>query len=296
MPLVSVIMPSYNHEKFISEAIESVLNQTFKDLELIIIDDHSTDKSRLIIGEFAKKDGRIKKIFHEKNCGIAKTVNHGLRKSNGKYIALIASDDIWMSKKLEKQFKILEEDENLIVWCNSAIIDDYSEFTGEKSSEKYENATSHGYVFDKVVNSWISGSGIILKRENLKNIEFNENLKYLNDTMFYLDLAYRYKFYYMEEPLSKYRLHGENTSYGKIKDIKGWYDDSFLLCSYVFGKYGNYLSYRALKNIFHKTCTIPIIMGTHNDLLNKLNVIYPVILPLNFIMLTIKTLSKKYIM
>lgn len=293
MSLVSVIMPSYNHEKFISESIESVLNQTLKDLELIIIDDHSMDRSRLIIEEFAKKDERIRKIFHQKNCGIAKTINEGIRNSNGKYIALIASDDMWMSEKLEKQFEILKKDENLIVWCNSAIIGDDSKLTGEKSSEKYENATPHGHVFDKIVNSWISGSGIIMKKENIKNIEFNENLKYLNDTMFYLDLAYRYKFYYMEEALSKYRLHGENSSFGKINDIKAWYDDSFLLCTYVFRKYGSHLSYLALKNIFYKTCVIPIMIGTQNDLLNRLNLIYPVILPLNFIMLTLKHLPQK---
>jgi len=142
LPLVSVVMTSYNHEKFISGAIESVLNQTFKDLELIVVDDNSWDRSRVIIEEFAKKDERIRKIFHQKNCGIAKTANDGLRNSNGKFIAFIASDDLWMKDKLEKQFKILERDEDLIVWCNSAIIDDDSEFTGEKSSEKYKNATS----------------------------------------------------------------------------------------------------------------------------------------------------------
>lgn len=291
MPLVSVVMTSYNHEKFISEAIESVLNQTFKDLELIVVDDNSGDRSRVIIEEFAKKDERIRKIFHQKNCGIAKTANDGLRNSNGKFIAFIASDDLWMKDKLEKQFKILERDEDLIVWCNSAIIDDDSEFTGEKSSEKYKNATSQGYVFDQIVNSWISGSGIMMKRENIENIEFNENLKYLNDTMFYLDLAHGYKFHYMEEALSKYRLHGENSSFG-IKDIEGWYKDSFLLCSCIFSKYGEHLSYQALGNIFYKTCIIPIMIGTQNDLLNKYNLIYPVILPLNFMMLIISTFLK----
>lgn len=290
MPLVSVIMPSYNHEKFIVEAIESVLNQTIKDFELIVIDDYSHDNSHLIIEEFEKKDERIKKIFHQKNLGIAKTLNEGIKNSNGKYIALIASDDSWMREKLEKQLEILKEDEDLIVWCNSAIIDHDSKFTGEKSSEKYDNATSQGHVFDEIMNSWISGSGIIMKKENLKKIQFNESLKYLNDTLFYLDLAYRYKFHYMEETLSKYRLHGENASYGKIEDIEGWYNDSFLLCNYVFDNYGDSLSYRALKNIFYKTCVIPTIIGTQNDLLNKFNLIYPVILFLNFTLLTIKSI------
>ena len=221
MPVVSVIMPSYNHEKFISEAIESVLGQTFRDLELIIIDDRSRDNSQQIIDEFAQKDNRIKKIFHMENLGIAKTINEGMKNSTGKYIALIASDDMWIREKLEKQLEILEADENLVVWCNSAIIDSNSNLTGEITSEKYKNATPHGYVFEEIVNSWLSGSGIIMKRENIQDMRYSENLKYLNDTQFYADLAYRYQFYYMREALSKYRLHGDNASFGKITDIKG---------------------------------------------------------------------------
>ncbi|WP_424353744.1 glycosyltransferase family 2 protein [Methanobacterium sp. MBAC-LM] len=293
MPVVSVIMPSYNHEKFIPEAIESVLGQTFRDLELIIIDDKSGDNSQQIIDEFAQKDNRIKKIFHRENLGIAKTINEGIKNSTGKYIALIASDDMWIREKLEKQLKILEADENLVVWCNSAIIDSNSNLTGEITSEKYKNATPHGYVFEEIVNSWISGSGIIIKRENIQDMRYSENLKYLNDTQFYADLAYRYQFYYMVEALSKYRLHGDNASFGEITDIKGWYHDSLVLCIYLFQEYGSGLSYKALKNIFYKTCIVPFMIGTQNDALNKFNIIYPVVTPLTFMLLTIKTIPKR---
>ena len=286
-------MPSYNHEKFIPEAIESVLGQTFRDLELIIIDDKSGDNSQQIIDEFAQKDNRIKKIFHRENLGIAKTINEGIKNSTGKYIALIASDDMWIREKLEKQLKILEADENLVVWCNSAIIDSNSNLTGEITSEKYKNATPHGYVFEEIVNSWISGSGIIIKRENIQDMRYSENLKYLNDTQFYADLAYRYQFYYMVEALSKYRLHGDNASFGEITDIKGWYHDSLVLCIYLFQEYGSGLSYKALKNIFYKTCIVPFMIGTQNDVLNRFNIIYPVITPLTFILLTIKTIPKR---
>ena len=286
-------MPSYNHEKFIGEAIESVLGQTFKDLEFIIIDDESKDKSRQIIEKFARNDNRIKKVFHKKNLGIAKTINEGIKNSTGKYIALIASDDVWISEKLEKQLKILERDENLVVWCNSAIIDSNSNLTGEITSEKYKNATPHGYVFEEIVNSWLSGSGIIMKRENIQDMRYSKNLKYLNDTQFYADLAYRYPFYYMEDALSKYRLHGDNASFGEITDIKGWYDDSLALCVYLFQEYGSELSYKALKNVFYKTCIVPFMIGTQNDVINRFNIIYPVITPLTFIFLAVKTIPKR---
>jgi glycosyltransferase involved in cell wall biosynthesis len=296
MALVSVIMPSYNHEKFISEAIESVLGQTFVDFELIIVDDTSTDRSQQIINEFSQKDKRIKKIFHKKNLGIAKTLNECIKYSRGKYVAFIASDDVWLSKKLEKQIQILEKDENLVVWCNQIIIDAETIPTGETSSEKYKNATAHGYVFEEVVNSWIAGSCMLVKLGNIKDIKFNENLKYLNDSQFYLDTAYRYEFYFMEEPLAKYRLHGDNASlFGDIKDIKGWYHDSLLLCMYIFEEYGDKLSYKALKNIFHKTCVIPFMIGTQGDPLNKFNLIYPIIIPSVFIFLAIQNIATRAI-
>ena len=200
---------------------------------------------------------------------------------------------MWVNEKLEKQLKILERDENLVVWCNSAIIDSNSNLTGEITSEKYKNATPHGYVFEEIINSWLSGSGIIMKRENIQDMRYSENLKYLNDTQFYADLAYRYQFYYMEEALSKYRLHGDNASFGEITDIKGWYHDSLVLCVYIFQEYGQGLSYKALKNIFYKTCIVPFMIGTQNDVLNRFNIIYPVITPLTFILLTIKTIPKR---
>ena len=123
MPLVSVLMTSYNHERFIQEAIESVLAQTCSDLELIVVDDASKDGSREIIKELQRKDKRIKPVFHASNKGIARTINDGIENSSGKYLALIASDDLWREDKLEKQLEILEKNENRVVWCNAEIID-----------------------------------------------------------------------------------------------------------------------------------------------------------------------------
>ena len=93
MPLVSVVMPSYNHEKFISEAIESVLGQDFDDLELIIVDDASTDASKQIIQKYEKQDARVRVILHETNCGISKTMNDGIESARGTFKALRNSRD-----------------------------------------------------------------------------------------------------------------------------------------------------------------------------------------------------------
>jgi glycosyltransferase involved in cell wall biosynthesis len=123
MPLVSVIMTSYNYGRYISEAIESVLNQTLADLELIVIDDASSDDSAGIIERYGKTDPRVRPIYHLQNKGIARTLNEGIEAASGKFIAFIASDDSWATDKLEKQVDVLEKDEDLVVWSEGEIMD-----------------------------------------------------------------------------------------------------------------------------------------------------------------------------
>jgi len=110
MPKISVLMSCYNHDKFVGEAINSVLNQSFKDFELLIIDDNSTDKTYDIVNSF--KDSRIKAFRNEKNFGMVFNTNSLIKKSNGKYIAPINSDDSWLPEKLQKQLDFLENNEN----------------------------------------------------------------------------------------------------------------------------------------------------------------------------------------
>lgn len=113
MPTVSVIIPSYNHEKFIKECIESVLSQTFQDFEIIITDDGSTDRTVEIIKSFG--DPRIKLFVLTENRGACIAANNCINHSNGKYIAMLSSDDVWYPEKLEIQVKYLEEHPNIAV-------------------------------------------------------------------------------------------------------------------------------------------------------------------------------------
>ena len=101
--LVSIITPSYNSEKFISMTIDSVLRQTYRNWEMIIVDDASTDNTCTIIYDYCKKDNRIKLIRLKKNSGAAVARNRAIEKSKGKYIAFLDSDDIWLPEKLKIQ-------------------------------------------------------------------------------------------------------------------------------------------------------------------------------------------------
>ena len=109
LPILSVLMPVFNSELFVAEAIESILNQTFKDFEFLILDDASTDKSFEIIKDFGKRDSRIKVCQNEKNLGVVESRNKLINLSKGKYIAWLDSDDIAIKTRLEKQVNFLEE-------------------------------------------------------------------------------------------------------------------------------------------------------------------------------------------
>ncbi len=111
-PAVSVVMPVFNTEKYVAEAIESVLNQTFKDIDLICIDDGSSDRSAEIIKSFGD---RVHLLQNEKNSGIGRSRNRGMVAAQGNYIAFIDADDIWKSDKLEKQIDQFEQDSSLAV-------------------------------------------------------------------------------------------------------------------------------------------------------------------------------------
>jgi glycosyltransferase involved in cell wall biosynthesis len=208
-------MTSFNYARFIPHAIESVLHQTFPDLELIIVDDGSSDSSKEIIEEFRKKDPRIRTIFHEKNMGIARTMNDGIDAARGIFIAFIASDDLWMVNKLDEQLKVLSGDEDLVVWSEGRVIDAAGTPTGKTFTQIVPDARGSkksGDLFDALlVGNFIFGSTRILKRENLEGFRFNEELKYLNDHQFAVDLAHQYHYHFIKEPLGCYRIHGRNT-------------------------------------------------------------------------------------
>lgn len=124
-PTVTVLMPAYNSASFIAEAIESVLSQTYKDYELLIINDGSSDKTQEIINSYKTKDNRIRSI-KQKNIGLVATLNKGIKLAKGAYIARIDSDDIWNSDKLIKQMSVISKDNSIVLIGSSYDIVDES--------------------------------------------------------------------------------------------------------------------------------------------------------------------------
>lgn len=125
--LVSIIMPAYNAEKYISESIESVLAQTYKNWELIIVDDCSKDNTTEIIKKYADSDIRIKAIFLTDNKGVANARNMALKNSQGRYLAFLDSDDLWLDNKLEKQINFMKQNNIYFSFCKYQRLSDKKE-------------------------------------------------------------------------------------------------------------------------------------------------------------------------
>ncbi len=250
MVLVSVLMGSYNHQNYIGEAIESVLNQTFPDLELIIVDDYSTDNSRKIIENYQAKDERVRAFFHEKNMGIANTLNDALKKVRGKFVSFIGSDDVWFPYKLERQLALSNNHEGKILWSEGEIIDCNSVPTGTTFTKMHSatNKKKSGNLFKEILwDNYIFGQSLLIKKSFIANTLFDTSLRYLNDYRFIADLACKHDFLFTSEPLAKYRIHAANSI---SKDRTGWLKDRILLNSYFLQRYGGEIS-RNLKGILY---------------------------------------------
>lgn len=225
MPTVSVVMPNHNGGKYLRASIESVLNQTYSDLELIIVDDASTDDSIEIINCY--QDERITKVFCDKNRHVAYTANQGLQLANGKYIARMDSDDIWMPEKLEKQVAYLETHSGIgACFSRVHIIDDESEIADEKYSWLYQmfndaaNKTAEEwarYFFFKG-NCLCNPSGLA-RAQALDCVGRLHNIAYVpgQDFETWSRLVQKYPIHIMEEKLVYYRWT-ENES--KISSMK----------------------------------------------------------------------------
>ena len=228
-PLVSVIMLSWNHEAYVSHAIKSVLAQSEGDLELIIVDDASSDGSREIIRSWGRQDCRIRVILHVENMGIAEAMNDGLQAARGEHIALFSSDDLWKPNKLERQLNVLRARPGVVVWGEASVIDKHGIPTGELftgSFGPFGQRRKSGDIFDDLCRgNYICGESIMSHRTHFEGIAFDPELRYLNDYKVNLTLACQFPFYFIAEPLVMYRIHGQNSI---LRDRPGWANDQAL--------------------------------------------------------------------
>ena len=159
-PTVSVIIPTYNRAHLVGRAIQSVLEQTYKDFELIVIDDGSNDNTEYIIKEFQKKDKRIKYIAYKKNKGGSAARNAGIKSSKGEYIAFLDSDDEWLSEKLEKQIRLFSSMPAKVgvIYCGRYDFDD------DTGIERLRSCLFEGDVRIELFRGWCPSTTLLMIR------------------------------------------------------------------------------------------------------------------------------------
>jgi glycosyltransferase involved in cell wall biosynthesis len=215
--LVSIIMPSYNTAKYISQSVESVLNQTYTNWELIIVDDCSIDNTDEIIKPYLE-DGRIKYLKNEKNSGAAVSRNYALREAKGKWIAFLDSDDIWEPKKLEKQISFMKNRNCGFSYTAYEQIDEASKSMNVFVSgpEKINKRQQYNFC-------WQGCLTVVYDSEKVGLIQI-EDLKKNNDYAIWLKVVEKADCYLLNECLAKYRIRtGSISRHSKLKLIKHHY-------------------------------------------------------------------------
>ncbi|MBE0497230.1 MAG: glycosyltransferase family 2 protein [Campylobacterales bacterium] len=208
--LVTVIVPLYNTERYIAETIESVINQTYQNWEMIIVDDCSTDSSRDIAKEYVTKDSRIKSVESEVNFGgPARPRNMGIDSAKGEYIAFLDADDVWKNNKLERQLAFLEKNNLSFTSCDCILINDKSdEIHLSPLSKLYNKFARKKTICDVIKNNFIVTSSVLIRKDLLKN--FNEDKKYIAvedfDMWLHVLANHQNTYKYQEEKLVRYRL------------------------------------------------------------------------------------------
>lgn len=215
-PKVSIITSTYNHENFISHCIESVINQTYQNWEIIIIDDASIDKTYKIASNFAKKDKRVRLIHHRRNWGIKnldKTYNQALKLAKGELIAILEGDDFWPKDKLTSQVKAFEDNNVVLSYGNWAMTNQSGKSIYIRNYKKFNINLLNNQPIPSILNLFltlqfdIGSQTVLIRKKALLDIKGFKSDKYYPfiDIPTYLHLTLKGKFAYLPYLLGYYR-------------------------------------------------------------------------------------------
>lgn len=208
-PFVSVIMPVYNAKKYVGEAIESILDQTYKNFECIIVDDASTDETPTILESYRKKDARITVVRNERNKGVTKSLNNALRFARGKYIARMDADDWSYPERLQLQVNLMERQSDVVV--SGSFIEVCDSNLQIKYLRKYQlndtNIRKHVFRYSPFAHPATIWRADVFKKE-----KYDERIATCQDYELYFRVGKYGKFMNIGRPLLKLRIHDSSVS------------------------------------------------------------------------------------
>lgn len=222
MEKIDILLATYNGEKYLVEQLESILNQTYKDFNLIVSDDNSKDSTVKILNEYAKKDNRITIYKQEKNLGVISNFEFLLSKVKSKYFMFSDQDDIWSENKIEKSLKRLKDTDSDIVFTDLMVVDDklnvlYDSYWSLKGFK--EKILKHNSFEALYLNNYVTGCTMLMKKEIIKKVlPLPKKSKYvLHDYWIVLITSQSGKVEFLNEPTIKYRQHKNNRVGSKKK-------------------------------------------------------------------------------
>ena len=222
-PLVTIVAPSYNHEKFIEESLQSVANQTYKNKELIIIDDNSSDNTVSVIENILKQE-KFKKSFtniifikHIENKGAHNTINEGLKKANGQYLTVINTDDMYEPNRLNIMISQLKKNNALFAFSKTRVIDSFGNFKIDSTTQFFESAEDRidiaGNITHALINMniAISTGNMIFEKCVFNYLGGFRDFSYIHDWDFILRATLIKEPIFVKDTNYLYRVHGDNT-------------------------------------------------------------------------------------
>lgn len=253
-PLISIIIPCYNQELYLSECLQSVLHQIYTNWECLVIDDGSTDDSETIALKYVEKDPRFT-YYKTKNGGPSQARNFGLRECKGNLILFLDGDDLLHKEKLSKSVAYLGE--------NDMIISNFEMLSDGLIFPPFSDITKHEINLENIVSKWdidfnIPIHCIIFKKELIKEIVFKEELKAKEDWIFWITLFNENNpsVSFVDEPLVIYRQHSKGIS----KNFVSVYNDNKTAHDFVFESFDE----RIKKLVFKKINTQNFILNNEN--------------------------------
>ncbi|AAK80133.1 glycosyltransferase involved in cell wall biosynthesis [Clostridium acetobutylicum] len=228
--MISVIMPVYNCEKYLEESIESILKQTYRDFEFIIVNDGSNDKSIDIINKYANDDNRIVVVSRDNNMGMVYSLNEGIDRAKGSYVARMDADDIALPERFERQIEYLNKNKDVdILACKVEAFGDVSREQKLEREHWYNVDLNNSESIESLFleNCYIAHPSVMMKMSVLKALGgYNLNYKRTEDYNLWLRaIAKGYKIAMLEEKLMKIRLHNDSKihrdaeGFSSIRDI-----------------------------------------------------------------------------
>jgi glycosyltransferase involved in cell wall biosynthesis len=233
LPLVSVFLPTYNHENFLAECLDSILTQDYENIEIVCGDDCSTDGTKKILKKYAQLyPKKIKAICNKENLGTTRNCNNILRHCTGKYVVFFSGDDIMLPGKISKLICFLEDNPEFVLCYHD--IEVFDSETGKKVCNYTDVSRSpSGEVTSLLTpNTFVAGPAFAALRAALPREGYNENIKVISDWLFIIETATRGKIGYIPEVLTRYRRHHNNLS-NKLT----YYHEYFIALGILKGKY-----------------------------------------------------------